>query len=253
MLIQLDGRDDGNHTRGWKGGRKKCLRSEDWYEAAEIHRTMRFLSMRWKSEEMEHAMEVMALKDMGAEVLDIFAFTAQPMGKGASEYAKKRQAVREGKVNRGYEPALGHNKTSIDLDGKVTLNAGQLQDTLTMIKARAQCHDCGQKGHWRGDRACPKAGSKPSSRKGGEKGCKKGRKGGFLHRAGMAERVVFFIEQGWQRLCWHGNGKPCSRTLAVLGVVCDGGDRVAVRARVYGHPRSGASALQPDLHGQRRT
>ena len=127
-------------------------------------------------------MEVMAVDDLSLEELDIFAMTAQKMGKGASEYARKRQAVRDGKVNRGYQPStVGHNRTAIALDGKVTFNAGQLQDKLQQIKSRTQCYDCGQKGHWRGDKSCPKSTSSSSSSKGGKKGSGKkgGRKGGF--------------------------------------------------------------------------
>lgn len=106
---------------------------------------------------MEHAIEVMTVEDLTTEELDVFAATMQKMGKGASEYARKRQAVRDGKTNRGFQPsATGHNRTAIALDGKLTLNAGQLQDKIQQVKARTRCYDCGQKGHWRGDRSCPK-------------------------------------------------------------------------------------------------
>ena len=97
------------------------------------------------------------------------------------------------KVNRGYQPsAVGHNRTAIALDGKVTFNAGQLQDKLQQIKSRTQCYDCGQKGHWRGDKSCPKSTSSSTSSKGGKKGSGKkgGRKGGFLQRAGMAAAML---------------------------------------------------------------
>ena len=101
---------------------------------------------------MEHAIEVMTIEDLTNEDLDVFAATVQKMGRGASEYARKRPAVRDGKTNRGFQPsAIGHNKTAIALDGKLTLNAGQLQDKIQQVKARTQCYDCGQKGHWRGD------------------------------------------------------------------------------------------------------
>ena len=75
----------------------------------------------------------------------------------------------------------------IALDGKLTLNAGQLQDKLQQIKARTQCYDCGQKGHWRGDKTCPKG---SSSSAGSSKGGKKGAKEDFSN------------EQVWLLPCW---------------------------------------------------
>ena len=148
--------------------------------------------IQYDIEEMEHAVEVMNVEDLSAEELDVFVATVQKMGKGASEYARKRQAVRDGKVNCGFQPsAIGHNRTAIALDGKLTLNAGQYSCRTSFGKSRTQCY-CGQKGHWRGDKSCPKGSGSSSSSKGGKKGYSKkgGRMGGFLQRAGMAAAML---------------------------------------------------------------
>ena len=156
---------------------------DDWYGEEQIEEDMMEEDIQYDVEEMEHAVEVMTVEDLSAEELDVFAATVQTMGKGASEYARKRQAVRDDKVNRGFQPnAIGHSRTAIALDGKSTLNAGQLQDKLQQIMSRTQCYDCGQKGHWRGDKSCPKGSGSSSSSKGGKKGYGKkgGRKGEWL-------------------------------------------------------------------------
>ena len=251
MLIQLDGGDEMT-GKGWKGSYKS--RSQNNYGAGKRGSWAFPIEEEWSSydgeteeayaidewygeeptdddipiyeveediqheiEEMEHAVEIMAVEDLTNEELDVFAATIQKMGKGASEYARKRQAVRDGKTNRGFQPqssAIGHNKTSIALDGKLTLNAGQLQDKIQQVKARTQCYDCGQKGHWRGDRSCPKSPGSPSS-KGGKKGHGKkgGRKGGFLQRAGMAAAML--ASASGQLL------QSCHEALSCVGLMVD--------------------------------
>ena len=225
MLIQLDGGEE-PQGKGWKNGYKQRQQSnynpggkrlwafpieEEWssydgeneesyavddWQDEQVEEDVPVYEieeeLQYDIEEMEHAIEVMTVEDLSFDELDVFAATIQKMGKGASEYARKRQAVRDGKTNRGFQPnAIGHNRTVIALDGKLTLNAGQLQDKLQQIKARTQCYDCGQKGHWRGDKTCPKgSGSSAGSSKGGKKGKKRGRKGGFLQRAGMAAAML---------------------------------------------------------------
>ena len=225
MLIQLDGGEE-PQGKGWKNGYKQRQKSnynpggkrlwafpieEEWssydgeneesyavddWQDEQVEEDVPVYEieeeLQYDIEEMEHAIEVMTVEDLSFDELDVFAATIQKMGKGASEYARKRQAVRDGKTNRGFQPnAIGHNRTVIALDGKLTLNAGQLQDKLQQIKARTQCYDCGQKGHWRGDKTCPKgSGSSAGSSKGGKKGKKRGRKGGFLQRAGMAAAML---------------------------------------------------------------
>ena len=251
MLIQLDGGDEMT-GKGWKGSYKS--RSQNNYGAGKRGSWAFPIEEEWSSyegeteeayaidewyaeeptdddipiyeveediqhdiEEMEHAVEIMAVEDLTNEELDVFVATIQKMGKGASEYARKRQAVRDGKTNRGFQPqssAIGHNKTSIALDGKLTLNAGQLQDKIQQVKARTQCYDCGQKGHWRGDRSCPKSPGSPSS-KGGKKGHGKkgGRKGGFLQRAGMAAAML--ASASGQLL------QSCHEALSCVGLMVD--------------------------------
>ena len=236
MLIQLDGGDELT-GKGWKGGYKS--RSQNNFGPGGKRSSWAFpIEEEWSSydgeteeayaidewcaeeptdddiEEMEHAVEIMTVEDLTNEDLDVFAATIQKMGKGASEYARKRQAVRDGKTNRGFQPqsnAIGHSKTAIALDGKLTLNAGQLQDKIQQVKARTQCYDCGQKGHWRGDRSCFKSPGSPSS-KGGKKGHGKkgGRKGGFLQRAGMAAAML--ASASGQLL------QPCHEALSCVGV-----------------------------------
>ena len=199
MLIQLDGGEE-PPGKGWKSSYKS--RQQSNYSPGQLktgkkNRQKKIYipvyqieeEIQYDIEEMEHAIEVMTVEDLSFDELDVFAATIQKMGKGASEYARKRQAGRHGKTNRGFQPnAIGHNRTAIALDGKLTLNAGQLQDKLQQIKARTQCYDCGQKGHWRGGETCPKSSS--GSSKGGKKGKKGGRKGGFLQRAGMAAAML---------------------------------------------------------------
>ena len=67
---------------------------DDWYyeeetaeEGVPIYEVEE--DMKFDIEEMEHAVEAMAVDDLSLEELDIFAMTAQKMGKGASEYARK--------------------------------------------------------------------------------------------------------------------------------------------------------------------
>ena len=137
-------------------------------------------------EEFKQSLEVLAVESMTAEELEIFATESQKLARTASHYAQKRRMVQKGKVNRGFNPgALSHNTTAVSLDGKLTLNSGQLQDTLSQVKAKTRCHACGQIGHWQGDKECSKSGSG----KGKGKAVNGGR-GGFLQRAGVAAAMI---------------------------------------------------------------
>ena len=71
------------------------------------------------------------------------------------------------------------------MDGKLTLKSGQLQDTLSQVKAKTRCHACGQIGHWQGDKECSKSGSGKGKGK-----AVNGRRGGFLQRAGVAAAMI---------------------------------------------------------------
>eukprot|EP00913_Durusdinium_trenchii_P024135 g22662.t1 len=120
MLIQLDGGDDIS-SKGWKGGFKSRQQSsyntggkrsswaypieqegssydgetddvyavDDWYyeeETAEEGIPVYDVEedIQYDIEEMEHAVEMMAVDDLSPEELDIFAMTAQKMGKGGN-------------------------------------------------------------------------------------------------------------------------------------------------------------------------
>ena len=134
-------------------------------------------------DEMEHAMEVMAVEEMTQEELDCFAAETQRLTRSVTEYAKKRRMVQQGKTNRGFHQSsnFNHNKSSVSLDGKLTLSGKELQEKMSEVKKRTRCFACNQFGHWEGDATCPKSGG--SKGKGKQS---KGRKGGFLQRAGMA-------------------------------------------------------------------
>ena len=136
-------------------------------------------------EEFEQSLEVLVVDSMSTEELEVFAMESQKLARSASHYAQKRKMVQRGKTNRGYHPnAISHNRTAVSLDGKLTLNSGQLQDTLAQVKAKTKCHACNQYGHWQGDKECPKGGAKAKG-----KGVK-GRRGGFLQRAGVAAAMI---------------------------------------------------------------
>ena len=140
-------------------------------------------------EEFEHSLEVLVIDSMSTEELDIFAVEGQKLARSASHYAQKRRMVQQGKTNRGFKPsALQHNRTAVSLDGKLTLNSGQLQESLSQVKQRTKCHACWQYGHWIGDKECPKGGGK-----GGKGKTTKGRRGGFLQRAGIAAAAAMII------------------------------------------------------------
>ena len=138
-------------------------------------------------EELEHSFDVLTFDEMSQGEIDAFAFEAQRMAKNASEYMKKRKMVRDGKSNRGFNQGLQHNRTSISIDGKLSLNGEQLGSKLASIKSKSRCFACNGMGHWEGDKQCPKLGMS----KGGKGGkSKKGRKGGFLQRAGVAAAMI---------------------------------------------------------------
>ena len=138
-------------------------------------------------EELEHSFDVLAFDEMSQTEIDAFAFEAQRLAKNASEYVKKRKMVRDGKSNRGFNQGLQHNRTSISIDGKLSLNGDQLGNKLAAIKSKSRCFACNGIGHWEGDKQCPKYGST----KGGKGGkSKKGRKGGFMQRAGVAAAML---------------------------------------------------------------
>ena len=132
MLIQLDGGEE-PQGKGWKSSYKSRQQSnynpggqrswafpieEEWssYEGEndEIYAVEDWQEeqveddipvyeveedIQYDIEEMEHAIEVTTVEDLSFDELDVFAATIQKMGKGASEYARKRQPVRDGKVN----------------------------------------------------------------------------------------------------------------------------------------------------------
>ena len=216
MMIQMDN----DHSGSWqKGGRKgynppsTAASSKGWAYAVE-EETYNEESMEYDAgdeyyehhtdawvaddttaddegiyddiEEFEQSLEVLVVDSMSAEELEIFAVESQRLARSASHYAQKRKMVQKGKTNRGFNPnAIAHNRTAVSLDGKLTLNSGQLQDTLAQVKSRTKCHACGQQGHWQGDRECPKAGSSKGKGK-----TSKGRRGGFLQRAGVAAAMI---------------------------------------------------------------
>ena len=216
MMIQMDN----DHSGSWqKGGRKgynppsTAASSKGWAYAVE-EETYNEESMEYDAgdehyehhtdawvaddttaddegiyddiEEFEQSLEVLVVDSMSAEELEIFAVESQRLARSASHHAQKRKMVQKGKTNRGFNPnAIAHNRTAVSLDGKLTLNSGQLQDTLAQVKSRTKCHACGQQGHWQGDRECPKAGSSKGKGK-----TSKGRRGGFLQRAGVAAAMI---------------------------------------------------------------
>eukprot|EP00913_Durusdinium_trenchii_P034973 g32715.t1 len=130
MLIQLDGGEE-PQGKGWKSSYKSRQQSnynpggqrswafpieEEWssYEGEndEIYAVEDWQEeqveddipvyeveedIQYDIEEMEHAIEVTTVEDLSFDELDVFAATIQKMGKGASEYARKRQPVRDGK------------------------------------------------------------------------------------------------------------------------------------------------------------
>ena len=65
------------------------------------------------------------------------------------------------------------------------MKSGQLQDTLSQVKAKTRCHACGPIGHWQGDKECSKSGSGKGKGK-----AVNGRRGGFLQRAGVAAAMI---------------------------------------------------------------
>ena len=134
-------------------------------------------------DEMEHAMEVVAVEEMTQEELDCFAAETQRLTRSVSDYASKRKMVQHGKTNRGFsqQSNFNHNRSSVSLDGKLTLSGKELQEKMSEVKKRTKCFACNQYGHWEGDAICPKGGAKKGKGK-----SHKGRKGGFLQRAGMA-------------------------------------------------------------------
>ena len=212
MTIQLDSEITGESRATWKGGRKGYPPSS--HGSSSTRRTWAFPVEEdgewqddydgggeesyheqdvWVAEtgeedvlddldEMEHAMEVMAVEEMTQEELDCFAAETQRLTRSVTEYAKKRRMVQQGKTNRGFHQSsnFNHNKSSVSLDGKLTLSGKELQEKMSEVKKRTRCFACNQFGHWEGDAACPKGKAK------GKGKSSKGRKGGFLQRAGMA-------------------------------------------------------------------
>ena len=113
-------------------------------------------------DEMEHAMEVMAVEEMTQEELDCFAAETQRLTRSVSDYASKRKMVQHGKTNRGFsqQSNFNHNRSSVSLDGKLTLSGKELQEKMSEVKKRTKCFACNQYGHWEGDAICPKGGAK---------------------------------------------------------------------------------------------
>ena len=233
MTIQLDADITGETKMGWKGNRKGQIMSKGYASSSQgssvPRRTWAFPAEEeygtwsedyegggeenyyeedvWMAEEgdenvlddldeMEHAMEVMVVDEMSQEELDCFAAETQRLTRSVTEYAKKRKMVQQGKTNRGFHQSanFNHNKSSVSLDGKLTLSGKELQEKTSEVKKRTRCFACNQFGHWEGDAACPKSGG--SKGKGKQN---KGRKGGFLQRAGMA--AVMLAGVTGQTLC----------------------------------------------------
>ena len=170
--------DEGVWTEDYDGGGEENYYEEDVWIADDGDE-----NVLDDLDEMEHAMEVMAVEEMTQEELDCFAAETQRLTRSVTEYAKKRKMVQQGKTNRGFHQSsnFNHNKSSVSLDGKLTLSGKELQEKMSEVKKRTRCFACNQYGHWEGDAACPKSGSSKGKGK-----YSKGRKGGFLQRAGMA-------------------------------------------------------------------
>lgn len=140
-------------------------------------------------EELEHSFDGLAFDEMSQTEIDAFAFEAQRLAKNASENVKKRKMIRDGKLNRAFSQGLQHNRTSISIDGKLSLNGEQLGSKLAALKSKSRCFARNLIGHCEGDRG-PKFGSS----KGGTGGTsKKGRQGGFLQRASVAAAMCWFM------------------------------------------------------------
>ncbi len=170
--------EDGVWTEDYDGGGEENYHEEDvWIADDGDDNVLDDL------DEMEHAIEVMAVEEMTQEELDCFAAETQRLTRSVSDYAKKRRMVQQGKTNRGFQQSsnFNHNKSSVSLDGKLTLSGKELQEKMSEVKKRTRCFACNQFGHWEGDAACPKSGGNKGKGK-----YSKGRKGGFLQRAGMA-------------------------------------------------------------------
>ena len=76
---------------------------------------------------------------MSTQELEVFALESQKLARSASHYAQKRKMVQKGKTSRGYNPnAISHKRAAVSLDGKLTLNSGQLQDRLAQVKAKTR-------------------------------------------------------------------------------------------------------------------
>eukprot|EP00959_Pyramimonas_sp_CCMP1952_P007319 153351-Pyramimonas_sp.AAC.1 len=109
-------------------------------------------------EELETAMLIVDLDDLGDEEVETFASEAQKLGgaiaakgrgrgKGASSssnYTRQRQFMKDGKTNRGFK----QGKTYIDFDGKISFGSKELQDKLGAFQKASKCRACGETGHW---------------------------------------------------------------------------------------------------------
>ena len=174
--------------RGSHGWIVWCWRWDLWWVSAWHLGNWGNIWWRWHLQglgRVEQSLEVLVVDSMSTEELEVFALESQKLARSASHYAQKRKMVQKGKTNRGYNPnAISHNRTAVSMDGKLTLNSGQLQDTLAQVKAKTSCHACNLYGHWQGDKECQKGGAKAKG-----KGIKE-RRGGFLQRAGVAAAMI---------------------------------------------------------------
>ena len=154
MTIQLDSEITGEAKMSWKGNRKGYPRrtwafpaeeEEQWNEDYDgggeesYHEHDVWVANTGEDEilddldEMEHAIEVMAVEEMTQEELDCFAAETQRLTRSVTEYAKKRKMVQQGKTNRGFHQSsnFNHNKSSVSLDGKLTLSGKELQEKMS--------------------------------------------------------------------------------------------------------------------------
>eukprot|EP00972_Heterocapsa_arctica_P047392 6989553-Heterocapsa_arctica.AAC.1 len=98
-------------------------------------------------EEFDLALSDLDLNHLAPVEIEAFAMEAQKMyhrfapRSGKPNYRAARDKLAQGKVNRGW-------RSNVDATGSVKMDSKDMNDKLSMLKAKSNCHACGQIGHW---------------------------------------------------------------------------------------------------------
>lgn len=99
--------------------------------------------------------------------------------KSKNTFKGAKQAKKDQRKQRGFD---------FNSEGKISF-APELDKKLVSLKSKTRCHDCGQVGHWKGDKECPGKSSKSSGSKSGGGGGNKGYKGFTFYDVTVSLRV----------------------------------------------------------------